>query len=281
LPTAQMARSWAAVAGLRQERAPNFDCMIVFITSIRHPLNNNSYERVLELAGRTLASVCSQVSDGFRVLIVCNEVPALDFSHPRIQFVKVSFPPPSRRPSPNLLVEEVRLDKGSKLLVGLIHAKRLNPTHVMFFDADDFLSNRIAGFVRQKVLHHGWFVNAGYVYNANGNTLLTLDDGFHTRCGTCYIVNISLLVVPSDFPADASQERILSHFGKPFVCELLGSHRFLQDHLFQNRTPLEPLPFRGVVYHAGHGENWTGSFGFTKRLPKVALTEEIKREFSL
>ena len=255
--------------------------MIVFITSLRHPLNNNSYERVLALAGRTLKSVCNQSSADFRVLVVCNEVPALAFSHPQIQFVRVNFPPPSSLASSRIAVEEVRRDKGSKYLVGLIHARRLNASHVMFFDADDFVSGRVAGFVRQNVGHNGWFVNTGYVYNARRNAFMSLDEGFQTRCGTCYIVNTSLFAVPLDFPADASQECILSHFGRAHVHELLGSHRYLQDHLFKTGTPLEPLPFRGVVYHADHGENWTRSFGFTKGLSRVALTDELRREFSL
>lgn len=255
--------------------------MVVFITSIRHPANSNSYERVLTLADRALRSVCNQTSDAFRVFVVCNQVPALAFSHPNIQFLQVNFPSPSCLSCSHIAVEGVRLDKGSKYLVGLVHAKRLNPSHVMFFDADDFISNRIAAFVRQDASHNGWFVKAGYIYSARRNAFMSMDGEFQTRCGTCYIVNASLFAVPQEFPADASQECILSHFGKPFILELLGSHRYLQDFLSKNGTPLEPLPFRGVVYHGDHGENWTRSFRFTRRLPKVILTEELRREFNL
>ncbi len=67
--------------------------MIVFITSLRHPANAHSYPRVLHLLEDTLRSVCNQTTDNFRVIVVCNEIPTLSFSHPNISFVAVPFPP--------------------------------------------------------------------------------------------------------------------------------------------------------------------------------------------
>ena len=262
-------------------RKPSCETMIVFITSIKHPLNCNFYDRVLTLAEQTLWSVCNQSLGAFRVIVVCNQVPALSGLHRNIQFVQVNFPPPSHQASSHIAVEEVRLDKGSKYLIGLLHARKFNPSHIMFFDCDDFISNRIARYVSENSYGNGWFVNSGYVYDARERKFFALDEGFQTKCGTCYIVRAALFEVPLDFPTSASQASILAHFGNAYVCQLLGSHRYLHDYLSGKGVLLKPLPFKGVVYHAGHGENWSRNFDFARRLSKVELTDDLRREFNL
>ena len=113
--------------------------MLAFITSVRHPLNSNSYPRVIQLLDRTLSSVCRQTDRDFQVVVVCNEIPDLS-SRDNVHFTKVDFPPPNRNASAETGLDAIRLDRGTKYFVGLLYAARFEPSHVMFFDADDYLS---------------------------------------------------------------------------------------------------------------------------------------------
>jgi hypothetical protein len=262
--------------------------MIVFITSLRHPWNANSYSGVLALLEQTLRSVCRQTSDQFRVLVVCNEPPAAS-PHPAVSFLTVHFPPPSPRRQASTGMEPLRLDRGCKYLMGLLHVRAWAPDHVMFFDADDFVSNRLAALSAADPTAPGWYVHDGYVYDTELGRLGTLQ-GFNRICGTGHIVRHALFDLPEDLPEDASQPLILERVDREYLMTILGSHRWIAGHLASRGTPLAPLPFPGAVYHVGHGENhtsrlvshalWTGGAEGLSRIA-VAHLHAIRDEFTL
>jgi hypothetical protein len=230
--------------------------MIVFITSVRHPRNSNSYDDVLALLANTLRSVCNQQHDAFRVLVVCNEIPRLSYEHPHITYVKVDFPPPSEMNHACIGMDALRLDRGCKYLIGLIHARQFNPDYVMFFDADDYVSNRIVGFVSQHPGRDGWFLPEGYVYDQDLSIFGRLRN-FHMICGTSHIVRYSSYEIPPDLPPDADQSYILDRIDHHYLFKVIGSHRWLADHMAEKGRPLEPLPFTGALYLIGNGQNHT------------------------
>lgn len=70
--------------------------MLVFVTSVVHPDNSYSYEKVWQLLNNTLYSVCSQLDENFRVIVVCNKQLPL-FHHAELinrytEFIVVDFP---------------------------------------------------------------------------------------------------------------------------------------------------------------------------------------------
>jgi len=201
------------------------------------------------------------------------------FAHPKIRYIEVDLPPPSPLRSPCIEIDAVRFDKGCKYTIGLLHARKLNPTHVMFFDCDDFISDRIAGFVRQNPDANGWFVKDGYRYNALSRKCYLMNGNFHQICGTSHIIKSSLYDIPADLPLNADQERILNSLGKEYLYKIMGSHRFIADHLRQKGTPLRPLPFPGAIYHVAHGDNW--SLKRNNKLPAVNLSEKACKEFNI
>lgn len=262
--------------------------MIVFITSLRHPQNSNSYERTLALLDQTLHSVCNQTSTDFRVLVVCNQAPPL-VPREHVRYVVVDFPPPSDKNHACTGMDALRLDRGCKYLTGLVHARGLAPDHVMFFDADDFISNRIAALANDHPRHDGWFIRDGYVFDEELGRLGLLGN-FQEICGTSHVVSYGLYDVPADFPEDASQGYILEHIDHHYLFRILGSHRWLAAHARQRGKPLVPLPFRGAVYYIGHGENhtsrlvshalWAGGVeGLVLTDPQMLA--EIREEFGL
>lgn len=70
--------------------------MLVFMTSVVHPDNCYSYEKIWQLLNNTLYSVCSQLDQNFRVIVVCNQQLPL-FHHAELinrytEFIVVDFP---------------------------------------------------------------------------------------------------------------------------------------------------------------------------------------------
>jgi hypothetical protein len=144
--------------------------------------------------------------------------------------------------------DAVRLDKGRRILAGLLHAGRNG--YVMVVDDDDLVSNRLADFVARHDGAPGWYVQRGYMWPTAGRMLYAHDD-FSRYCGSSHIVRADLYDLPTRFE-DASEF---------LVSRLLGSHVFLEEHLRARGTPLAPLPFPGAVYRIGHAGSHSRSRG--------------------
>ena len=253
--------------------------MIAFITSLIHPLNCQSYERIGALLDRTLRSVCRQTRDDFVVLVVCNQPPPVRFTDPRIVFVQVGFPPAA--PEKGLIAggERTRRDKGAKFAAGLLRAKSFDPDYVMFFDADDLVHRDIAQFVHGHPGADGWAVHTGYVY-WEGSSRITMVHDFPRICGTSYILAYRLFDCPATVTPESSYEEILNAFGPAFVEKTLGTHRFILDHFRAQGCSIRPLPFPGAIWIRGTGENITLPRGFPSLLG-TKISPEIQRDFGL
>ena len=144
-----------------------------------------------------------------------------------------------------------RLDKGRRVLAGMQHAGTAG--HMMIVDADDFVSNQLAGFVASHPRHAGWYLGNGYMWTDGGSLLYVCPD-FHKLCGTSHIVRADLYGLP---PKDVSES---------YIRKLLGSHIFVDTHLENSETPLSPLPFLGAVYRVGHVSAHSKSKGIISQL---------------
>ncbi len=65
---------------------------------------------------------------------------------------------------PNIPIDSVRIDKGAKYAIGVKYAQRFRPNHIMFFDSDDYLSNRISQFLNNNKNATGWFSSQSFMY---------------------------------------------------------------------------------------------------------------------
>ena len=249
--------------------------MFTFITSLRRPKNCNSYERVGYLLEKTLQSVCQQTNDNFNVLIVCNKIPDIKVNQ-HVGFLEVDFPAPSHLDHPQTGMEAIRIDRGCKYMAGLVYARRYDPSSVMFFDADDYISNQIVEYVDSQAEKSGWYINTGYQYQFGDSYLTRLQD-FYSHCGTSLIYPYTMLDVPAGLTESSSLSSIQQHADENYLKYILGSHRSSvrihqsQGHLFQ------PLPFPAAIWMLGNGENHSGRKGKPGNLP---ITNEIHDEFS-
>ena len=211
----------------------------------------------------------------FRVLVVCNRVPDID-ANPQVEYLKVDFPAPSYSNRPETGMEAIRVDRGCKYLVGLIQARRYQPSHVMFFDADDLISDRIANFVGDGHDPDGWYIETGYQYCV-GDTKLSIQSDFHRHCGSSLIYSYDMLDLPPELDENADMPSIIRHADEKVLKYVLGSHRVAIRFFQSQGFTFRPLPFVGAIWVLGNGENHSGKKGKPGEVP---ITDGIRDEFS-
>ena len=266
--------------------------MLVFIIPIKSAKISRSWSLSNRLFERCLRSICNQTSANFRVVVVCNEKPEIQFTHPNIDYIEVDFPPPM--PDPNAErtggyeygysrdIARKNADKARKIHTGLDYAARYHPTHCMVVDADDCVSSRLAEFVSRHPRSDGWFFKKGYMYPEGGRFLYFNVKNFYQICGSSVIIAYGLT-------------------------QALFNNPDYYEHTFDEvpaGTALMPLPFAGAVYSMANGDNIYMSsetkqqihgtllrrvfsraiFSLVKKVGKyrpALLTRAIRREFGI
>lgn len=211
--------------------------MLVFVIALKSSQVSRSWEQVSKLFERCLKSICNQTSDKFRVIVVCHEKPEIEFQHPHVTYIEVNFPIPSD-------VQSKLLDRTRKQFTGLNYAKKLNPSHLMFVDADDCISKNLAKFVEQYPKQNGWFIDRGYVYQEGKNSIFYKRKDFHLWCGTSNILRQDLHTYVESTESDEIN-----------YSQFYTGHQDIAKIMKRDRTPLEPLPFPGAVYTISHQDN--------------------------
>lgn len=255
--------------------------MLVIITTIRHPDNSNSYERIEALLSRTLKSACSQINKEFRVIVVCNQIPNTKFQSPKVDFIKVNFPPPSDKKGSSLKLEDCRKDKVGKMITGILHAEKYRPKYLMLLDSDDFISNKISGYVNSHPGQNGWHIDKGFVYG-DGGALIRRTQAFNTKCGSSHIFSWQLirqfLNFPEDFPLNPTQEQIWEIANAEFLRKTFATHWQTEGYFKKLGFPLKSIPFPAGIWVLDTGENRSGKSFLNVGYP---VSNKIKKEFSL
>jgi hypothetical protein len=231
--------------------------MLVFVIPLKSPKASKSWEHVSRLFERCIKSVCRQTSPDFKVLVVCNEKPNIEFTHPNIRYIEVDFP----LPEPNFKARAG--DKIRKISTGLIYARELEPSHTMVVDADDCVSKHVAEFVNQNPHSNGWFLNKGYLHRDGSNFVFLKRTDFYKWCGTCSIIKYNLHNLPEKVDPDW-----------PDLKNLHCPHPLVVDSMAQQRNPIQPLPFIGAIYVVCHGEN---DANFENTIKPKKLLARIKK----
>jgi hypothetical protein len=242
--------------------------MLVFIVPLQSPRASSDWGLVSALCERTLRSICGQTGGQFRVFLVCNEAPAMSFSHPDLTIIEDDFPIPERTTAARMF------DKHEKLKRGMIAARDLAPCHVMFADADDCVHRGLAAWCEENPAHPGWYIEDGYIHTTGSPWLYRRRD-FDQICGTAAVVRCEA----ADFPRQMSDPK--ANF---FMIES-GHFEFRNPERAGGRK-LEPLPFPGAVYVTATGENdsgislreWRGKKMLIKKLINSRLLTRRFRE---
>jgi hypothetical protein len=262
--------------------------MIVFIVPIKSKLISKSWSLLSILFERCIRSICNQTDDNFRVVVVCNEKPDIDFFSPNIHYVEVDFLPPISNEFQKKTLEgyayglsqdiaNKNADKARKILKGIEYAQQFSPQHLMVVDADDCVSRHLAKFVNQHSNCDGWVMKKGYIYYEGSRWLLQNATNFNQVSGTSVIIKNSLYSV-------------------------LFENRDFYYHSFDQipAVDIKPLPFIGTVYSMANGENiymtqqtfseitseniWSGLITLVQKITKYRLglmTSNVRQEFGV
>lgn len=259
---------------------------VTFIIPIRHFENIRDHKKHDLNLRQTIASISNQTCSDWSAIIIANhgmKLPALPkgFSVKYVNFDK------NNKHDDMTNIEEfrdaVRLDKGSRILTGMLSSP--NSKYFMVVDDDDLINCNIVDYVKKKYGIYGWIISDGYMWD-DGTKLLYQKNNFNKLCGTSLIIRSDLYNLPNSF--DEASDL--------YIKDMLGSHIRIDSILEKNATPLEKLPFYGAIYRVGHicshSKN-RGIFDFfiknrffkkpfvlLKNLVKLRLiTKQIKRDF--
>lgn len=246
--------------------------MLIFIIPLQSPEVSKDWKLVSLLTERTLRSVCRQTDASFRAVLVCNRSPEMAFTHPALTIIEEDFPIPA------LVNDSLMNDKWLKLKRGMIFARQWAPAHVMFVDADDCVSRRLSATVAQDPGCAGWFVQDGYMHDAQSRWVFRRSN-FHQYCGTSNIMHCSADAFPTSMSESTAAYPMLD-----------AGHTGIVARMRELGRPLRALPFPGAIYNTGTGENESGislrnwrskKVLFQKLLNYRLLTNAIREEFGL
>ena len=210
---------------------------MIFIVPLKSAQVSRDWSLASALCERTLRSVCAQTSGDFCVTLVCHEPPRMSFRHPSLEIV--SRPD---LPIPTSLAEQ-RHDKWVKARIGLLTQRPRAPFHAMIMDADDCVSNRLAGWVASHPDSPGWYFDRGYVHDEGTRTLFVHRHRFDLMCGTSSILRCVSNEIPNGLEGPVTSYPMLRY-----------GHSKIVDHMQSVGRPLCRLPFCGAVYIRNAGE---------------------------
>ncbi|MBD1845999.1 glycosyltransferase family 2 protein [Cyanobacteria bacterium FACHB-63] len=238
--------------------------MLAFVIPLKSAKASASWQATSKLFERTVRSICNQTVPDFRVFVICHEQPVIDYHHPNIEYLSVDSIPATINSSK----AAKRYDKNFKLIVGVNYALKSACSHIMFVDADDCVSRRLASFVKISPEANGWLINQGYEY-CDGSSLIRFNQNLHNICGSTNIIRSDLL---QKFVQAIDLQKMSQTLEMPFFLH----HRLVSDAMNRKGLPLQLLPFPGTVYVKDNGENMTGSNRFLiqnvrSRLGKLSI----------
>ena len=218
--------------------------MLCFIVPVKSKVVSNDWGRFVKLVERTLKSLTNQDSLKYRVIVVCHELPEINYNHDKIEFVQVDFAPPELNPkgTRDENREKKEVDKSKKIKLGVEVAKKYNPNYLMVVDSDDLISNKIVSFVlAQDQSSPGWYINKGYNYKEGAKYVFYKNRTFNHLCGSSIIVRADLM--DDMFVTD------------PWLW-------YMHETMETSEGALKPIPFPAGVYSIANGENHFMSPGY-------------------
>ena len=206
--------------------------MLTFLIPLRARQLTGQYELQTELLQRTLDSILAQTHADFSVLLICHDHPVIpQLDHPAVSVRTVHLPLPARTN------DDMCADKVLKLTLGIEWALARGSEYVMFTDADDRVSRRLAAHAAANPGRNGWYFDKGFSYSVAEHRLRRLRD-YYKICGTCAIFRTEFLDLG---PSELRPGAIVSTLAE-------SDHDTWVARMAQRGTPIEPLPFAGAVY---------------------------------
>jgi len=212
----------------------------------------------LALFEASARSVCAQLDSDFKYIVVCNQRPEIDFSHPNLHYHVVDFPIVGElTPDPGTAIE-IKQDKGCKLLAGTLFARQFNPEYYLFIDADDWVDTRLVGTLASSPSADVWYADKGYYVNARTRHIRWVR-GMTRYCGSTFLYHKrildSYLQRWPELDENSTKSVYLDTCEHDFLIELLGDHLLSFDRAREQGWSVRAIPFPAVCWVVDGGEN--------------------------
>jgi len=166
-------------------------------------------------------------------------------------------------------------DKKNKKVAMCVRIREQGGGFVMPVDADDLISNRIAGLVNSGKSKFGYVVNTGYEYDEKAKRI-KVSPRFYNVCGTSAVMKCDVDELPSN----------VSDSEEPYP--ILTGHTLWEKIFDDKGTPLLPFPFMPVIYKCNTGENDSihrNNIGLKRRVLRwlskdFQVNEKLREEFN-
>jgi len=278
--------------------------MLTFIVPVISREISDNWDLVLGNLRKTLASIKNQTISNWRVLIVSQTKPDVEYIEDKIIYIHADFKPAAKPPE-NIKLSAMKrsvcrrandLDRVRKIRVAAATLHEYRTDFVMLLEADDLVSNRLCEFVMENKEANGWSIQEGYTWDGRSGYMFQTNR-FNAISGSSWIVKVFYEMLPKDMPLDVDPSTLtLVPSGCPF---LDNGHRKMRDGMAQAGKPMQTLPFRGAIYHWMHGVNlsdkyiiedeslslsgkmrqWRSNLKNMKN--RVYLTESLESEFAI
>jgi hypothetical protein len=262
--------------------------MVTFLLAVPHLENCKNPDLTWSLLHDTLVSLSAQTDSQFQIIVVCGDL-LDDFSSDskikNVKFLDVSEWGAVEKPTH--LTKN--LDKGAKYVHGLLYLREIGFSvndFVMVVDADDFLSNKLVGYIRDNPVDSNvWAITSGYTFHRGyyekspRGVCLALRDDHRTFCGSSlairfksYLPHITKVILSSN------RNDIINLLSEKSILDYIAVHNIKRFRY----GPAELIPFRAVCYQVNHGGGSISKHKGAWRNPnKINLTDEVASEFTL
>lgn len=258
--------------------------MIAFITSFRARALAQDWDHHILLLERCVRSMLAQTAGEVCVVVACHEIPDTPLTQEtRVHFLPVNSPPPMRNN------DDMCADKVLKLSAGSQWARAQGYEYVVFTDADDLMSNRVAGFVADRRGENGWYCQSQMFYRYGGR-FMRFSDIPGPTAGPCVIVRADLLKFAQPPFSGLWTEFVIAD-GEVNYLKLLGRHGetvstlaavglgHYRDYMIKEGHPLKRLPFPAnvVINHHDSTSFVSGGLGSYQPLRfRTALQRSLR-----
>ncbi|MGN6533253.1 MAG: hypothetical protein ACTHK0_16030 [Ginsengibacter sp.] len=242
--------------------------MIGFIVPVKSKEVSKDWNYDNLLFERTARSICGQLDQNFRLIVVYHEKPLINFDHPNIIYLPYNLPILSSSEIEDFEsyvskyytkdYAEKMMDKAKKIIYGCKLAKELGCTYLMGIDSDDLISNQLSYFVNhsEKINCAGWRINKGYMYE-EGKPFVLVNKQMFGINGSTHIVRKDLVIIP-----DLKSNKFWDY-------NIFEAHGYTRDRIrqFYNQT-LEEYRQAAIVYVI-HKNNFS-------RIKKLTSSHRLK-----
>ena len=229
---------------------------------------------------RTLKSLYCQTDEEYKILVVCNQRPRINFDHKRVVIIETSLPPPIKQNQAQTGRTASRLDKGCKYWIGIKAAQIYEPNYIMFFDADDLIHKDISLFINKHKECNGFYLESGYILHNKFNFVSQVKS-FHRICGTSIVLHNDLLIPYLKDFRYCNHHDILQNINPYFITNILGAHFKTKDYYESLNLPLKPITFPAAMYVVNTSENHSAAKFIHSANTIEHLSNKLAEDFNI